>query len=153
METAYKVHSMKGDDHKMWHLGWGSSSCPIPIYSAARSFIAPMIIACLLCAGHRSSHWILQWTRQSPAVRKHLFHGPVGQWTSNYVIKCQVARPGWGFPAELLWQPTGRPLIFQSPAFPAQDPPCFVLSKDSNEGVKHMERKSYCSGFPLFKTS
>lgn len=42
---------------------------------------------------------------------------------------------------------------FLSQTFPAQDPPCFALSKDSNEGVKHIERKSYCSGFPLFKTS
>lgn len=152
METAYKVHSMKSDDHKMWHLGWGSSSCPIPIYSSARSFIARMFIACLLCAGHWSSHWIRQWTDRALLSGSTCF---MVQWDSEQVIMWENVR--WRYPGEAFRQsyygsqPEDR--WFSVASLSGSGPALVCSVKDSNEGGKHMERKSYCSGFPLFKTS
>lgn len=153
METTYKVHSVNSDDYKMWHLEWGSLSRPIPIHPSARSLIAQMFVACLLCAGHWSSR-VQQWTRQSPAVRNHMFHVPREQWTNHYLIKCQVVRSVWVRLAlrAITGRVANRKISYFSVTSLSSSGPTLFCSKDSNKEVKHIERKSYCSRFPVFKT-
>lgn len=152
METTFKVHSVNSDDYKMWRLEGGSPSCPIPIRPSARSFIAQMLIACLLCAGHWSSR-VQQWTGQPCCQESHV---PCSRGTVNKSLPDKM--PG----GEICVSEACPQSYYQKGSQPedqffsitslSSSGPILFCSKDSIEEVKHIERKSYCSRFPVFKT-
>lgn len=53
MESAYKAHSVKSNDYKMWYL----DEAPFPIHSCTHLSAPQMFMECSTHTGHWSAHW------------------------------------------------------------------------------------------------
>ena len=146
MESAYRAHSVQSNDYKMCYLHEAPFPSPVPINSCTHLFTPQMFMECLTCIGPWPGH--RGFSREQDTVPALM--EPVFQWRkpdNKQVNNSPTVR----LALRAITVATGGSTIFYR-AFQAQDPPCSFLSKDSSEGVKHIERKS-CSRFLLFKTS